>query len=413
MTGGVDPQLTGRDLLLAAAAEVSRRPSTSPSRARQAVWVAGEYGRALERPEHPLGEDATASELFRRDHVEKYLELAGAGVLRLRAARDPRKNSDHSAKIRLEVLHLLVRVLGMESASDLPPQPDPPNKDPVVERPRVLLRERLRQLADVPGAGPGRIRMLAMGAIVCETGVRAGELCACTVGDLSPSLDELRVVRRPQGSGEAGTYTELLPLSDLSGKALIRWLSERRALMARVEGTATALWVSLHGNHRDGQCVPAGTPLQPRGLGRAWTRAVTEANLMMAGTPGWEPLPTCMEQLRRGVCPKATGAPMSPDPGRAAGLLDLLAGRATELSALRAAQDRGAAERAARSALRRAVRDAWAEGIDHGAQLEVLFAAGLTDAPSLAAAGWEPAVLDAVDRAQGWGRGGGANGPTV
>ncbi|MFB7053558.1 hypothetical protein ACFCXT_10655 [Streptomyces vinaceus] len=408
MTGGVDRYLLGRDLLVSAAAEVARWPSTGKSRARQVSWVAGEYGRALERPEHPLGEDATGEELFLREHVDKYLELAGTGALRLRTARDPKKNSESSAKIRLEALHLLVRALGFEDAVDLPPQPDPPNKEPVAERPRALLREQLRQLADAPGATPGRIRMLAIGATVSDTGARAGELCACTVGDLSPALEELRVVRRRQGGGEAEAHTELLALSGLSRNALRRWLPERRALMARVGGTATALWVSLHGNHRDGQLLPAGTPLQPRGLARAWTRAVVETNHTMAGEPGWEPLPTRMEQLRRGVDPEAVGAPMRPHPGKYAELLDLVSERAAALSALRGAREGDSVERAARRALREAVRGAWGEGVEHEVQLAVLAAAGLTESASLAAAGWEPALLEAVDRAQGWGRAPGA-----
>jgi hypothetical protein len=52
----------------------------------------------------------------------------------------------------------------------------------------------------------------------------------------------------------------------------------------------------------------------PRGLARAWTRAVVDTNIEMAGEPSWEPLPTRMEQLRRAVMPKA--APSCPRPWR-------------------------------------------------------------------------------------------------
>ncbi|NEE37976.1 hypothetical protein G3M53_72835, partial [Streptomyces sp. SID7982] len=58
----------------------------------------------------------------------------------------------------------------------------------------------------------------------------------------------------------------------------------------------------------------------------------------------------------------------------------------------------------ARLAVRQAVRDAWAEGIEHSVQIQVLADAGLSDTASLAAAGWEPVLLAAVDREQGWGR---------
>ncbi|MFF8262747.1 hypothetical protein [Streptomyces virginiae] len=50
------------------------------------------------------------------------------------------------------------------------------------------------------------------------------------------------------------------------------------------------------------------------------------------------------------------------------------------------------------------VRDAWAEGIEHTVQLQALADAGLPDTASLAAAGWEPVLLDAIDRGQGRGR---------
>ncbi|MET9694405.1 hypothetical protein ABZY81_39350 [Streptomyces sp. NPDC006514] len=58
----------------------------------------------------------------------------------------------------------------------------------------------------------------------------------------------------------------------------------------------------------------------------------------------------------------------------------------------------------ARIAVRQAVRDAWAEGIEHTVQLTTLADLRLSDTVSLAAAGWEPVLLDAIDRSQGWGR---------
>ncbi|WP_371594530.1 hypothetical protein [Streptomyces virginiae] len=180
--------------------------------------------------------------------------------------------------------------------------------------------------------------MLAVGAVVSDTGIRAGEMCVRTIEDLSPTLEELRAVRRPQGRSESEAFTELLALSGLSRAALKRWLPERQQLLERVGGTATALWVSLHGNHHDGQAVPAGTtPLMPRGLARAWTRAVVETNVAMAGQPSWEPLPTRMEQLRRGVKPSAVRAPMMPDAEKAAVLLDDVAARGRTLAELRRA----------------------------------------------------------------------------
>jgi hypothetical protein len=53
------------------------------------------------------------------------------------------------------------------------------------------------------------------------------------------------------------------------------------------------------GNHRgDGTRTPAGLPLQARGLTRSVASALTEANLALAGTPGWQPLPARLGGLR-------------------------------------------------------------------------------------------------------------------
>ncbi|MFF9483019.1 hypothetical protein [Streptomyces sp. NPDC014733] len=398
----VDRSLTGGALLAAAAAEVTSWPSTSASRARQVRWVAGEYGRALAHPDHPLTDEATVQEIYRYEHVARYLRLARSGALRLRAARDPGKRSDNSEQIRLEVLRLLVKACGAESDAALPAQPDPPSKPTVGTRPRSLLRAQLTELADAPGATAGRLRMLAIGAVVSDTGVRAGELCARTVEDLSPTLEQLRVLRRPQGWSEADAYVEILPLSGLTRAALRRWLPERQALLAR--GASGELWVSLRGNHLGGQTTPAGTPLQPRGLSRAWTRAVEETNAEMAAEPDWRPLPTRMEQLRRGVRPTARKAPREPDAERAAALLDAVAVRGQELATARSEEVGTTAELAARVAVRQAVTEAWAEGVEHAVQLAVLAEAGLHADVALAAAGWEPALLAAVDRARGAGR---------
>lgn len=401
----VDSSLTGIELLEAAAAEVTSWPSVSASRARQVTWVVGEYTRALVHAEHPLGDDAGVDEVFTRVPVNEYLRLARAGRLRVRRAADPSRGSDNSEQIRLEVLKLLVTACGAEDVADLPPQPDPPRKKPVAKRPRALLRAQLTELADSPDVTASKLRMLAVGAVVSDTGIRAGELCAREIEDLSPLLEELRVVRRPQGWSESEAYAELLALSGLSRAALKRWLPERQRLLTRVGGTATALWVSLRGNHHGGQHVPEGTPLMPRGLARAWTRAVVDTNIEMAGQPSWEPLPTRMEQLRRGVTPNAAAAPMTPDAEKAAELLDAVAVRGRALAELRRdGEQDSTAELQARVAVRQAVRDAWAEGIEHAVQLSALAEAGLADDAALAAAGWEPVLLAAIERGQGWGR---------
>ncbi|MEU5483478.1 hypothetical protein [Streptomyces mirabilis] len=400
----VDRDLTGPELLRGAAAEVcSWEEEISEARGRQVRWVAGEYGRALAHADHPLDSEAEARTLFRRAAVDAYLDLAARGELRARAVDKKRASTDNSRQTRIEVLALLAKAAGVYA--DLPPQPDPARKQPVPKRARSLLRTSLEEIADRGEALPGQVRMLALGATAVDTGARSGELCACRIEDLAPSLDKVRIVRRPQGWSESEAYVELIDLSRLSRTALRRWLVERHALLERVQGTTTALWVGLRANHRGEYTVPPGTPLEPRGLYRAWTRAVDQTNAQMAGEPSWVPLPTRMEQLRRGVSPKASPAPRQPDAEQAVVLLDDVAecGRALAESR-RSGEPDTDAELEARLACRKAVRAAWAEGIEHVMQLSALTEAGLTETADLAAAGWEPALLTAIERAIGWGR---------
>jgi len=399
----VDTTLTGKELLQAAAAEVRAWPAVSASRGRQVQWVAGEYGRALDHAQHPLGNDASARHLFQAVPIGAYLSLARRGELRVRKAADPAKGSDNSDQTRIEVLGMLVTACRAEAFAELPAQPDPPSKPAVAKRSRTLLRAALADVANRSDALPGQIRMLAIGATVADTAARAGELCSRTIEDLSPTMEELRILRCPQGAAETETWTEVVRLSALTRAAYQRWLPERLALLQQVRGSATALWVSLHGNHRDGRTVPAGTPLRPRGLARAWTKAVTHTNIEMAGQPSWSPLPVRMEQLRRGVSPDASMAPQEPDPEQAAQLAEEVFQSSAELAAVRADSPGTTAELHARIAARQAAREAWAEGITHTMQLSVMAAAGLADDAALAAAGWEPQLLAAIDRAAGHG----------
>ncbi|MFC9803320.1 hypothetical protein ACFWGE_21425 [Streptomyces bacillaris] len=399
----VDRRLTGSDLLRAAAVEVcSWEEEISEARGRQVRWVAGEYSRALATVDHPLDNEAEARALFRRAAVDAYLDLAARGRLRVRRSAKAH-SGDNSRQTRIEVLALLAKAA--EVYADLPPQPDPARKQPVPKRAQSLLRTSLEEVADRGEALPGQIRMLALGATVVDTGARSGELCACRIEDLAPGLDKVRIVRRPQGWSESEAYVELIDLSGLSRAGLRRWLVERHALLERVRGATAALWVSLRANHRGEYTVPPGTPLEPRGLYRAWTRAVEQANAQMAGEPSWVPLPTRMEQLRRGISPKASPAPRQPDAERAVVLLDDVAACGRALAESRRSGDPDTDEELeARLACRKAARAAWAEGIEHTMQLFALTEAGLTETADLAAAGWEPALLTAIERAAGWGR---------
>lgn len=287
--------------------ELVAGPGVSQARARQLRWVVGELRRAAQREGFPVAARTSLRALFAADAVGAYLALAERGELRSRTVADPSRASAASMRVRVDCLDILARTTG--HPLDVPERPAVPDPKPTVgARQRSLLRRHLADQAERRGADPGRIRLLALIGVVLDTGARAGELCALRLDDVAEDLTTVRLVRRPQARSVSPPVTEVLPLSPPARAALRRWLPVRRELVASVQGTATALWVSVRGNHAGvldeaGRALsrPPGMPLMPRGLARAYTRTVVQLNDEMAGQPGWEPLPYRLEQLRRAV----------------------------------------------------------------------------------------------------------------
>ncbi|WP_377268187.1 hypothetical protein [Peterkaempfera sp. SMS 1(5)a] len=284
-----------------------QRPEVSAARARQLRWVAGELARAAARGALPAGAGHSVGGLLEPRAVADYLESAARGELRRRAVPDPARSSDASMRVRADCLAIVARAAGVPL--ELPQRPEVPEPRPTVDaRRRSLL---LRHLADGAGrhrADPGRLRLLALVGVVLDTGARAGELCALRLDDLGEDLDQVRVVRHPQARSVSPPRTEVLPLSGGTRAALRQWLPARGGLVAAAQGRVDALWVSVRGNHAgvvdaEGHARrrPPGMPLMPRGLARAYTRTVADLNVELAGSPGWEPLPRRLEQLRRAV----------------------------------------------------------------------------------------------------------------
>jgi integrase len=281
----------------------------SPSRVRQLRWVAGELGVALEHPDFPPVR--SLSGFLREDRIESYLELAEGGQLRRRAASGRGTASTASMRVRRDCLRLLAGAAGIRvSIPDRFAAPELKATVPAARqrRWRGLLATQVERVQ----APAGRLRMLAILGVVLDTGARAGELTALTLDDLPEDLSTLRIERRPQARSASPTQVEDVPLSGPTRAALRRWLPVRAELVAALRGSTRALWVSLRPNHAglpgsDGDAVPRppGIPLQARGLARAYTRAVDEANLLLADTPGWSPLPRRLEQLRRAVTTRA------------------------------------------------------------------------------------------------------------
>ncbi|MFI1580252.1 hypothetical protein [Embleya sp. NPDC020630] len=295
------------DQLDRALLRVTARADTSAARARQLRWVVGELRRALVQEGFPAEARASLAALLSAEPTRCYLELAQRGRLRTRAVAGAGISTTASMRVRMDCLEILARAGSVPV--ELPERPAMPElKTPVGARQRSLLLNWLGEHADRAGADAGRIRLFALIGVVLDTGARAGELCAMRLDDLGPDECTVTIVRHPQARTVNPAVTEVLPLSGPTRAALRRWLDVRADLVWPLRGEVAAVWVSVRGNHsgipdEDGNSRPrpAGMPLMPRGLARAYTRTVVRLNVDMVGRPGWEPLPYRLEQLRRAI----------------------------------------------------------------------------------------------------------------
>ena len=287
------------------------REGTSPARARQLRWVAKELRIVSAHPDFRPGAAVRgAADLLSAQALTSYLRLAQEGELRQRpTSTGDGTSSASSMRIREDCLRLICQELALPlQIGERAPLPAP--REVVSGPTRSQLRAYLAQRAQSPPTRPGRIRLLAIIGTVLDTGSRVGELCALRVEDLDASGSEpvLTVVRRPQARSVSEPTTERIILSPGTAAALRHWLKTREEILTPLQIGVKSLWVSVAGNHAglpaaDGHSIrrPAGMPLRPRGLQRAYTRAIVELNTELVGSPGWSPLPYRLEQLRRAV----------------------------------------------------------------------------------------------------------------
>jgi integrase len=284
---------------------------TSAARARQLRWVAKELRIASAHPDFDPGVPVDhASDLLCAQAVTSYLELGRLGELRLRPTnRGDGTSSAASMRIREDCLRLICRELALPLHLTKKTPIQPPRE--VVDGPtRSQLRDYLARRAERPKAAQGQVRLLAIVGVVLDTGARVGELCAMRLEDLdleSPA-PTIRVVRRPQTKALSEPVVEIIPITAGTLRAVKHWLEVRAEITTPLSIGVRELWVSVAGNHAglpaaDGHAIrrPAGMPLRPRGLQRAYTRTVVELNIELAGSPGWQPLPYRLEQLRRAI----------------------------------------------------------------------------------------------------------------
>lgn len=330
------------------------RVKVSAARSRQLWMVVGMWDRAVDSGKLPARAGRSASQLFAPKVLRAFWELAQAGELRALNQEQGRDVELPPATLRIvrDCLRIMVTLVAPDGRAEWLPTVSQPEPKSTV-RPESL-GTLYRRLADMAGKGPrerdgtslsfeDRTRLLAMVSIVLDAAPRSGELAALHLTDLAPGEQAVAVRRKQQKAPpnraeeiaalaevypssvravlwgrrnqvSEATYQrilaaqrELTPLPEIEwyplGRgtqvAVRRWLEVREALLESVPltGGRSGLWVTLVPT----KAGPPGITLRPQGLTQAFARGMTALNWIMAGQPGWEPMPVRMEQLRRAL----------------------------------------------------------------------------------------------------------------
>jgi hypothetical protein len=278
----------------------------SASRLRQLRMVVGMWDEALERwPAGVRRPSVSVRGMFAEPALRAFWALAVAGDLRTRGEGDGRALAVPSQRIVRDCLGILADAVVPGQYVWLPVvRQQGPKATVSPTQLRVLYRVLVDMAADAPveyrGASMSRqerVRLLAMLSVVLDTGARSGELESMRLDDLAEGETAVLVRRVPQNNNHL-VFEEWCPLQDGTRVAIRRWLSVRRDLVALLEGTQSALWVSLRPNQWQEK---PGFALRAQGIQKAYTRGAVALNGVMAGREGWQPLPTTLEQVRRAV----------------------------------------------------------------------------------------------------------------
>jgi hypothetical protein len=274
----------------------------SPSRRWQYQMVVRELRAATERDDFPPGPDAPLEELLSVDNLAVYLDLAKRGELRAKLADRGTPTAPGTVLARIRTLGPLAAAAG--HPIDPGPVPAYSPRPTVPSRQREVLRSYLLARAE-DDDNPYRIRLLALVGVVLDTEASAASLAAMRLDHFNARGDAIHVARIPQGRSVAPTTWTRRRLRVSTQTAVKRWLVERAKVVESMHENPH-LWVSLFPNHTGesgpaSQATPPGIPLQPKGVQRAYRRSIAYVNEEMDGEPGWVPLPTTLEELRRGV----------------------------------------------------------------------------------------------------------------
>lgn len=266
----------------------------SPSRARQLRWVANELVRAAQTAPWPVDD---AAGWFHERFVTHYLTAAEQGLFRQRSPARDAASTAASMRVRRSCLAALAAAGGIApdhvpaTGSTTPPAEGADLRD-VTETLRCWRAE-----AGARDALSITVRAAAVAHLVHELCLRTGELVSMTVDDVDLTGRRVRYTPAPQAarSSREPVWADVSPVT---ADLLRLWLRHREAAITSTPHI-TALWVTLAGNHLSERVLPAGLPLQPRGVIRAHAAAVERLNEVLAGTPSWHPMSTHLADIRR------------------------------------------------------------------------------------------------------------------
>ncbi|AZQ74388.1 hypothetical protein EKH77_27100 [Streptomyces luteoverticillatus] len=280
--------------------ELLRSLAVGPARRRQLGMVRQELTVALEQHLLPGGARRDLPQLLDEAVLRHYVQVAKTGALRSRLVNGEKPpTSGPTNAARLACLTIIRRSAGLPVIALETAGPVTLKSVPESERLGALRRRLRHDLSRV--RSPAHARFIAVLAVALDTRARVGELVAQRIDHLSGNGRSIDILRRPQHGTDTPPLRETLPLSPLSRDALDRWLPIRTELTETLEGSATALWVSLAHNHAgtlhdDGSYTRRrqGMPLQQRGLIRSYNSGRHRYELTHL-------LPPKLEQLRRAL----------------------------------------------------------------------------------------------------------------
>ncbi|MFZ3497195.1 hypothetical protein ACODT5_28895 [Streptomyces sp. 5.8] len=274
--------------------------ATSDSMRDKFLWIGTEMKRAAELGLLPEDSTASLDRLLTNQIQAVYLVAADAGRLR-RPGWPAGPSREGTRASRRRILRAIIREAQVGAMPGKVAMPD--LLPPVTE-------EQWQQIVHVMTAPPpwhflaasplAAARVAAYACLFRATGTRTSQIDSLTLDNLPDYTPDDPATPTLVTWGDNAQ-----PLDDLDRRLLRRWLRVRQSLVATLEGTPHKhLWVAIatQGAGSTGRAIHAGSPLAgPHVLRDAYISAVRAVNLHCQNDEGWEPIPTGLDQLRRGA----------------------------------------------------------------------------------------------------------------